>query len=141
MMFALLAFQSALACGPYGGFAMSDNGAWAYENDDAISVYTADGQYFELPIYGEVVDLDFVGDELVVGYAYKADSFAILFDEEGVEVAEWSPTDRGELIRNIMVLPEGLMVMTELDGYRTRVRLTDDLRPERRIRGVGVQRP
>ena len=142
-MFALLTLQSAIACGPYGGFAMSDNGSWAFEDGDAITVHFADGERVELPIYGELVDMDFVGDELVVAYVQKELSFAILFDAEGVEVADWSPQNDAQSIRNIMVLPEGLMVSTELDGYRSRVRLTDDLQPDRRRAGrmAGLQRP
>ena len=143
MMFALLTLQSAIACGPYGGFAMSDNGAWAYENDDVITVHSADGERVDLPIYGELVDMDFVGDELVVAYQDKTSSFAVLFDADGVEVADWSPNNSRQTIGSIMVLPRGLMVTTDLDGYRQRVRLTDDLEVDRRrgARTGGFQRP
>ena len=137
MMFALLALQSAFACGPYGGFAMSDNGSMAFENGDSIDLFTGGGEHIVLPIYGEVVDIDFVGEELVVAYQEKAGSFALLFDEEGVEVADWSPRANEQVIRNILVLPEGLLVSTELDGYRSRVRLTDDLQVDRSRQGRG----
>ena len=128
MLVAMLALQSAFACGPYGAFASSEDGAWAYENDDVISVYSADGERYNLPIYGEVIDMDFVGDELVVAYEVKNQGFAILFDASGEEVAEWSPREQGQYIDSIVVLPKGLMVLMSRDGYRSRARLTDDLR-------------
>ncbi len=129
MLFALLAVQSAFACGPYGGFASSEEGAWAFENDDVITVYAPDGDRVDLPIYGELVDLDFVGEELVVAYAYKNQSFAILFDVDGAPVAEWSPRMGGFQIDDITVLSEGMVVRVSRNGQRTRVRLDDDLRP------------
>ena len=128
MLLALLTIQSAFACGPYGGFAASDDASVAYEEGDAIAVYSHDGGRLELPIYGEVTDFDFVGEELVVAYLSKGDSFAVLFDEDGEEVAEWAPRRPGQVIRNITVLPDSLLVHVASDERRMQVRLTDDLR-------------
>ena len=130
MMFALIALvQSAFACGPYGAFTASDNGALAFEDGDSISLYTADGTYAQLPIFGELVDMDFVGEELVVSYLEDKDSFAVLYDETGEEVADWMPRREGLLIQDIHVLKEGLLVVGKLDGKTTRIRLSDDLEP------------
>jgi len=133
MMFALLALQSALACGPYGGYAESDDGAWAYEDEDSIVLFTADGDRAELPVYGEVTAMDFVGEELVVAYFDTEGSLAILFDEDGDEAAEWSPLFGKRIISDIVVLRQGLILSMNLDGSQSRVRLTDDLEPTEKL--------
>ena len=136
MMFALIALvQSALACGPYGGMAFSDEGASAFESGDVISMWTADGDFVEIPIAGELVDMDFVGEELVVAFQDEDESFAVLFDEAGDEVADWSPAHAEDTIRAIWVLRNGLIVTTVADGELIRTRLTDDLRAVPRLNG------
>ncbi len=133
MMFALLALQSALACGPYGGYAESDDGAWAYEDEDSIVLFSADGDRAELPLYGDVTAMKFVGEELVVAYFGQEGSLAILFDGAGDEAAEWSPLFGKRVISDIQVLRQGMIFTMDLDGSPSRVRLTDDLMPAEKL--------
>ncbi|HCH65537.1 MAG: hypothetical protein CL927_06905 [Deltaproteobacteria bacterium] len=139
MMFALIALvQSAFACGPYGGMAFSEDGASAFENGDVIAMWTADGDLVEIPVSGEVIDMDFVGEELLVAFEDEDESFAVLFDEAGDELADWSPIHSEDTIRSIWVLPRGVMVTTVADGALVRTRLTDDLRAVPRITGRAI---
>ena len=125
MMFALIALvQSAFACGPYGNVAFSEDGAAAFDSGDSIDMWTSDGDRIEIPVFGDVVDLDFVGEELLVAYQDGEESFAVLFDQDGEELADWSPRNADAIIRP-WVLRDGLVVNT-VDGPCSR--LTDDLR-------------
>ena len=74
MMLTLIALvQSALACGPYFPAASSEDGAVAFSDENnQIVLYTADKeQRIELPIFGDVIDMDFVGSELVVAFGTR----------------------------------------------------------------------
>ena len=129
MTFALLALmQSALACGPYGASAFSDDGSWAFEDGDVVAMYDTEGDRTELPIYGEVLDIDFLGDDLLVAYLDAGGSFVIRFDGDGRELREWSPLRDDMVIRSVWVLEEGVLVTTVSEDERARHFLNDDLR-------------
>ena len=128
MMLTMIALlQTAFACGPYGGFAASEQGAWAFEDGDAITMYTTDGTQIEIPIFGELIDMDFVGDDLVVAYVEKDENFVLLFDQTGEELADWNPRHPQAHIRDITVKRDGLVIVTENNGRFGFARLTDNL--------------
>lgn len=139
MMFALIALvQSAFACGPYGNMAFSEDGAAAFDSGDSIEMWTSDGDRVQLPVFGDVVDLDFVGEELLVAYQDEQESFVVLFDQDGDELADWSPRNADAIIQSVWVLRDGLVVNTALDGAVVRTRLTDDLRMMTRLTSWGA---
>lgn len=128
MLLAFVAFfSSAFACGPYGDFVSSEDGSFAIDNGSTILLYNADGSYAEIPVEGEVVDMDYVGEDLVVAFEDEDGSLAVLFAPDGEDLAEWIPRRSGMAIRGIEVLSEGLVVTLAADKQRHRVRLTDDL--------------
>ena len=139
MMFALIALvQSAFACGPYGNVAFSEDGAAAFDSGDSIDMWTSDGDRIEIPVFGEVVDMDFVGEDLLVAYLEDEESFAVLFDQDGDELADWSPRNVDDTIRSVWVLRDGLVVNTVSNGVVVRTRLTDDLRMMPRLTSWGA---
>ena len=128
MLFAMLAMmQSAVACGPYGGFAASPNGTVAFEDGDVITVFTSEGEQVTVPIYGEISDMEFVDDDLVVAFRDEDGSFAILFDQTGEEVAEWEPRQDSATIEDIRVLPRGIAFVGITDERTYRVLVNDNL--------------
>ena len=136
MMLTLIALvQSALACGPYFPAASSEDGAFAFSDENnQIVLYTADKeQRIELPIFGDVIDMDFVGSELVVAFEDKDGSFLLLFDEDGEDIAEWSPRRSSTRVGHVRVLDQGLVVGAMAGDRRVHIRLTDDLDPQRAI--------
>ena len=132
MLFAIFAMmQSAVACGPYGGFAASDIGSLAFEDGDVIMVYTADGDQVKIPSQGDVSAMAFVDEELVVAFRDDDGSFAVLFDETGSEIADWEPRHASATIEDIRVLPRGIS-FAGISGERTyRVLVNDDLQQQR----------
>ena len=91
-------------------------------------MYGTDGARSELPVYGEVVDMDFLGEDLLIAYVDEDSSFVLRFDQDGVEVDEWTPWHSDATIERVQILREGLVITTVADDFRTRHRLTDDLR-------------
>ena len=129
MMLALAAlFSSAFACGPYGNSIVSEEGSFAIDNGESISLYNADGSYAEVPVHGEIIDMDYVGEDLLVAFEDEDGSFALLFSPDGEDVAEWEPLRSNVSIHRVDVLEHGLLVTTATGKARNRVRLTDDLR-------------
>ena len=140
MMIALAAlFSSAFACGPYGTSVVSEEGSFALDNGSFISLYNADGSYAEIPVEGELIDMDFVGEDLVVAFGDAHADVVVLFGSDGEELADWIPRRTNLMIRSIDVLARGLVVNTSQSKERVQVYLTDDLRRARapRLRFTG----
>lgn len=139
MMLAFAAlFSSAFACGPYGDYISSDDGSFAVEIGDAIGLWNADGSYTEIPVEGELIDMDFVGEDLLLAFGDDDGTVAVLFAPDGEELAEWMPRRTDLDIRSIEVLSRGLVITTVGAKEQYRVRLTDDLRRRRAPRALAA---